>query len=321
MKEHKQSFRHRFEALWQIEPLERLARLRSAPTPDEGEGLLPRAFDYVQRRLKISTPEQLIHDLTIPAERILLVDGPSQVKFTYDHLPHFLVLLLVTLVGLASSTAAVVYGCFATAVLIVVYVIIKAFRLHYTRYVLTSARILRISGVWVRQHEWIPWGRVTDVSLKQSTPDRLLGIARVRIESANEASAFKEMADLGHPREFMKVVVWMVAHARPFRVPVPDTAQEFEDALDLRTLYRTPEVDESGAIDATGSRTAGPAPGSATGQGRAAGGFQQPGPNAAAPTRGDGFGPVGGGRPAEPNPVGFDDENIWNAYNWFDDDV
>lgn len=77
---------------------------------------------------------------------------------------------------------------------------------RYTRYVLTTHRVIRISGVLRRDHEWIAWSKVTDVSVRRSVFDRMVGTATILIQSANEMSGFRAMTDVPHPIEFAEVI-------------------------------------------------------------------------------------------------------------------
>ncbi|UDY37330.1 PH domain-containing protein [Dermatobacter hominis] len=83
-------------------------------------------------------------------------------------------------------------------------------RKRFTRYVITDMRVLRITGVLNRQMEFIPWGKITDVSRSESFMQWILGTATIRIESANEHSAFRAMTDVQDPAVFYRVLVQMV---------------------------------------------------------------------------------------------------------------
>lgn len=83
-------------------------------------------------------------------------------------------------------------------------------RKRYTRYVITDMRVLRITGVLNRQMEFIPWGKITDVSRRESFVQWILGTATISIESANERSAFRAMTDVQDPAVFYRVLVQMV---------------------------------------------------------------------------------------------------------------
>lgn len=83
-------------------------------------------------------------------------------------------------------------------------------RKRFTRYVITDLRVLRITGVLHRRMEFIPWGKITDVSRSESFLQWLTGTATIRIESANERSAFRAMTDVSDPEHFYNVLVRMV---------------------------------------------------------------------------------------------------------------
>ncbi len=83
-------------------------------------------------------------------------------------------------------------------------------RKRFTRYVITDLRVLRITGVLHRQMEFIPWGKITDVGRSESFLQWLTGTVTIRIESANERSAFRAMKDVADPAHFYKVLVRMV---------------------------------------------------------------------------------------------------------------
>jgi uncharacterized membrane protein YdbT with pleckstrin-like domain len=83
-------------------------------------------------------------------------------------------------------------------------------RKRFTRYVITDLRVLRVTGVLHRQMEFIPWGKITDVSRSESFLQWIAGTVTIRIESANERSAFRAMTDVSDPDHFYKVLVRMV---------------------------------------------------------------------------------------------------------------
>ena len=90
---------------------------------------------------------------------------------------------------------AVVLGMIVISV-VTTLLVVRRLQAWYTRYALTDFRLIRSWGVLKRQLAWIPWSKVTDVSMVQTLAGRILGYATVRIESANEASGFKAVTDL-----------------------------------------------------------------------------------------------------------------------------
>jgi hypothetical protein len=93
---------------------------------------------------------------------------------------------------------------------VIVSLVLGAFKDHYTRYVITTDRVMYITGVIKREHMWIPYSKVTDLSFGQGLADRAMGVAKVKIESANEASPFRELINLSHPKLFMHALSTMV---------------------------------------------------------------------------------------------------------------
>lgn len=83
-------------------------------------------------------------------------------------------------------------------------------RKRFTRYVITDLRVLRITGVLHRRMEFIPWGKITDVSRSETFVQWMVGTVTIRIESANERSAFRAMTDVSDPDHFYNVIVRMV---------------------------------------------------------------------------------------------------------------
>ncbi len=87
---------------------------------------------------------------------------------------------------------------------------IRALKASFTRYVVTDMRVLRVSGVFNRQAEFIPWGKVTDITRRESLAQWVARTATICIESANERSGFRTIDDVDDPDEFYRTVVRMV---------------------------------------------------------------------------------------------------------------
>jgi uncharacterized membrane protein YdbT with pleckstrin-like domain len=120
--------------------------------------------------------------------------------------------LIAVLVGLVASleeptlTGLAVVGASAA----VVYLLVQALQAWFTRYVVTDLRVLRVSGVLNRNAEFIPWGKVTDITRSESLVQWLAHTATIRIESANERSGFRAIDDVDDPDRFYRVLVKMV---------------------------------------------------------------------------------------------------------------
>jgi uncharacterized membrane protein YdbT with pleckstrin-like domain len=111
--------------------------------------------------------------------------------------------------GRSGANLFSVAGFLVVDVLAIMLVVRRA-QAWYTRYALTDFRVVRSWGILSRRMAWIPWSKVTDVSLAQSMAGRILGYATVRIESANEASGFKEITDLRDPHRFHRLIAEIV---------------------------------------------------------------------------------------------------------------
>ncbi len=171
----------------------------------------------------LPTPDQIVRSYLTTDESIILIDQPSTNAFIVEASKELIligvvVLITVAWVGAGGSTAVAAIG-FILLDLLLIYLIIKRMRFWYTRYVLTDFRVIRSWGIVKRHMAWIPWAKVTDISMTQSFLGRLLGYATVRIESANEASGFKEINDLRQPHRFHRVIGEMVEAKQGKTVP------------------------------------------------------------------------------------------------------
>ena len=129
---------------------------------------------------------------------------------------------------------------FLAADYLLVRLVAERFQQLFTRYVLTSFRVMRISGVLSRNSFSIPWSKITDIKFSQSLVGRYLGYANVRIESANEASGLQELRGLKNPLQFHRLMLEMVAakqgHTSPESGDVP--LAKFEPGSDARRIAR-----------------------------------------------------------------------------------
>jgi membrane protein YdbS with pleckstrin-like domain len=162
----------------------------------------------------IARPTAILDSYRAEDEEVLYDDAPSFNAFLIDQLPGLLLVLVAAVLVVAwaaNGGSTVVTGL----VLITLggftfYLWVQRFRQLYTRYVLTSFRVLRIRGILRRENAWIPWGRVTDVRYESSLLGRMLGYATVSIDSANELSSLKELRNLRDPARFEAALVEIV---------------------------------------------------------------------------------------------------------------
>ncbi len=176
-------------------------------------------------RVRSWHPEQQVLDLLVPNEQVYELATPDWRVVLTDQVPLAVVGLLV------SALAGSVGGPGAAVVVFAVLACTLSWRAldaWHTRYVLTDFRVMRTSGVLARNVEFIPWRKVTDVSLKRSFWQRLVGASTIRIESANEASQFRAMSDVRDPRAFFRTLQDLmaaytgridVAHMPPVDIP------------------------------------------------------------------------------------------------------
>jgi hypothetical protein len=162
------------------------------------------------RRRLLPLPQELVHEHLGPNEKIRHSDSPSFRAFLFDHIWLFLLAVIALGFFIASARSG---GREATAVLALIAILLlfwlglKRLGDHYTIYVLTNARVLKITGLLSRRVQSIPLGKVTDLSFKQSLMGRFFSYATVRIESANEESGLRDLSGVKDPIEFNKKLV------------------------------------------------------------------------------------------------------------------
>lgn len=155
-------------------------------------------------------PETLVAPYLTDRERVELEETRSVRGFLMTQL-HWIVIGVLALLLLASTgetwlTALGIVGVMALSV----YLGIRALQAWFTRYVVTDLRVLRVSGVLHRHAEFIPWGKVTEISRSESLLQWWAHTATIRIESANERSSFRSIEDVDEPDRFYRTLVEMV---------------------------------------------------------------------------------------------------------------
>jgi membrane protein YdbS with pleckstrin-like domain len=198
---------------------------RRKPTYDDGiptapgGDLAPASRSILRERItesrtrRFPLPEEAVYSYLGSGEQVLHIDHPS---FRY-----FLVDKFLLFVALFAATFGVVYSLgegwtlaaevlLGVMVLIIVYLFFLRLEDRYTSYVITNARMMRMSGIVSRRIESIPWVRVTDVHFRQSAFERLLGYATLDIESANETMGLRHMQGIADPITFNHHLMDMV---------------------------------------------------------------------------------------------------------------
>jgi uncharacterized membrane protein YdbT with pleckstrin-like domain len=130
-------------------------------------------------------------------QRLLLEDE----ELVFDLKPHWIAIVPAVLLGLLSIVAgwALIHYAFNgdwdtkhTVVLVAVLVSLLAFtvgpilRWMFTRFVLTSDRLVTRRGVIAKQSKEIPLERINDVSFSQTIFERMVGAGDLLVESAGE---------------------------------------------------------------------------------------------------------------------------------------
>ena len=150
----------------------------------------------------------------VPGEDVVLIDAPAFNAFVIDELPVIILVLLgaavATVWGQRSGHLAVVGIAMIAVILFVAYLRAKRWAQQYTAYVLTTTRVMRVSGFLKRSAAWIPWVKVTDVRYEASLMGRIFGYATVYIDSANETSGLTAMKNLRDPHAFYLMLTELV---------------------------------------------------------------------------------------------------------------
>jgi membrane protein YdbS with pleckstrin-like domain len=164
----------------------------------------------------IASPSEVL-EAYLDAEDYTYIQTPrSLAAFVVDHWILPVVSLGLLLAGLAivgvlaldGSTGSGAYR-FLGALLIMVGLVSVLFGVRwmlnlYTRYVITPVRVIRMHGFWNREAASIPWAAITDVNIKTTPLGRLLDYGTIKIETANEASSFRELEDVPRPGRFLE---------------------------------------------------------------------------------------------------------------------
>ena len=147
-------------------------------------------------------------------ERVIHVDRPAlnafviiQFREVFVAVVLFVVFLWAVITGRGTGLALLAFIAFDV---VLIWLVVRRLQEFYTRYVITTFRVLRMWGIFTRRNVWIPWAKITDLSFSQSLSGRVFGYATVRIESANEESGLKDLSDLRYPLRFNRILVEMI---------------------------------------------------------------------------------------------------------------
>lgn len=183
--------------------------------PDLGSPARPPVSDRARTwwRHWFPFPEEVIDDYLGQGEEVLHSAHPAIRAFV---VAKWRAILLVPfgafLLFLAISAGWALVGWILFAVLLVTILVLFAQGLvaRYTAYVITNVRMIRLTGVFSRQIESIPWARVTDLGFEQPLWERMMGYATLHIESANDTMGLKHMHGIPDPVTFNNFLMDMV---------------------------------------------------------------------------------------------------------------
>jgi membrane protein YdbS with pleckstrin-like domain len=165
-------------------------------------------------RKLFARPTTTLDQYLAPGENVVFVDAPSYKSFLVENVVPLLLIGSVSAVtiyfGLESTHYWTMARRLAVLFLLFSYMVVKRWLQHYTAYVMTTMRIMRLSGVFNRSLAWIPWVKITDIRYETTFVGRLLGYSTVYIDSANEQSGLGRMKNLQHPREFYRILTEQV---------------------------------------------------------------------------------------------------------------
>jgi len=161
------------------------------------------------------TPDEIVRSYLVTGERVIHVDKPALDAFIVIQLREVLLaagLFLLFVWSVATGRGSVLpLVAFIAFDVVLVWLIVKRLQAFYTRYVITTLRVMRVSGIITRRNVWIPWVKITDLTFRQSLLGRMFGYATIRIESANEDSGLQDLSDLKDPIRFNRILVEMVS--------------------------------------------------------------------------------------------------------------
>jgi uncharacterized membrane protein YdbT with pleckstrin-like domain len=180
----------------------------------------------------VESPQSIMDQYLISDEKVYFVDRPAPVTLLNKEMLIAVAIAVFVTVRIGTARAAA-FGFFVVLA-VVLWLGVKSIRYRYTRYIITSLRVMRMTGVFDRKYYWIPWQRVTDLGFQQTIVGRIFGFATLSIDSANEDSGLKEMTDLNDPWQFQQLVTQLVGRRQRYLNPTlsPEESALEADALD-----------------------------------------------------------------------------------------
>jgi uncharacterized membrane protein YdbT with pleckstrin-like domain len=189
-------------------------------------------LDLLRKLPFIESPASIMENYLIADETVYFVDRPAPVTLLNKEMLIAFALAVFIIVRVGSARA-VAFGFFIILA-VAIWLGVKSIRYRYTRYIITSLRVMRMTGVFDRKYYWIPWQRVTDLGFQQTIIGRIFGFATIQIDSANEQSGLKALSDLDDPWQFQQWVTRLVGRRQRYINPSLSTEEAAiaADALD-----------------------------------------------------------------------------------------
>lgn len=175
-----------------------------------GRGARPGAGQSPNRAPRGWHPDDIVAGYLVPDERVVLEETRSVRGFLVGQII-WIVLGLVLASLLVGSLGSVATPVAVVGLAVLGGVIgVRALQAWFTRYVVTDLRVMRVHGILNRHAEFIPWGKVTDITRSETIFQWMARTATIRIESANERSGLRTIDDVDDPGYFYRVLVEMV---------------------------------------------------------------------------------------------------------------
>ncbi len=154
-------------------------------------------------------PATIASAYLMPGERVVRQETRSIRGFLAAQVVWLALAVLLPVLGAMVAPAIGALGVLVS-IGVIGLLVVRGVQAAFTRYLVTDMRVLRVSGVLNRSAEFIPWGKVTDITRTESLVQWLAHTATIRIESANERSGFRTIDDIDDPDAFYRVVVQLI---------------------------------------------------------------------------------------------------------------
>jgi len=134
----------------------------------------------------------------------------SEGEFIIDEVVKHWWTLVLPICGLAASVvcflamivAGAVWWLFLLLGLVIdVWAVVRMFRVHMDRFVITNMRVFRVHGVFNQHLATMPMTRILDISVEQPFLGRLLGFGHFIFESAAQDQGLRVIRYVGRPEQ------------------------------------------------------------------------------------------------------------------------